>query len=118
MIPGIGPMEMLLIAILAIIVIGPKDLPLLMRRIGAFLRKARAAAADFQASLDEIGRQSEIDALRKEMQALKANASFANPPPDLAAAQRDIDDAMNAPPAPDPAMSEPAQTSIERGGAS
>ncbi|MFN3536800.1 MAG: Sec-independent protein translocase protein TatB [Brevundimonas sp.] len=69
--PGIGATELLLIGIIALIVVGPKDLPLLMRRVGQFMGKARGMAADFRASFDEMARQSELDDLRKEVEALR-----------------------------------------------
>src|SRR6201996_8930522 len=63
--------ELLIIGALALIVIGPKDLPILMRRIGQFVGKMRGMAAEFRASFDELARQSEIDELRKEVEALR-----------------------------------------------
>ena len=71
MLPEIGATEMLVIAAVALIVVGPKDLPLLMRRIGQFVAKLRGMASEFRASFDEMARQSELDELRKEVQALR-----------------------------------------------
>ena len=64
-------LEILIIGALALIVIGPKDLPILMRRIGQFVGKMRGMAAEFRASFDELARQSELDELRKEVEALR-----------------------------------------------
>ena len=69
-------MEVLIIGALALIVIGPKDLPILMRRIGQFVGKMRGMAAEFRASFDELTRQSELDELRKEVEALRSGASL------------------------------------------
>jgi len=69
-------MEVLIIGALALIVIGPKDLPILMRRIGQFVGKMRGMAAEFRASFDELARQSELDELRKEVEALRTGASL------------------------------------------
>ncbi|HWE46827.1 MAG TPA: Sec-independent protein translocase protein TatB [Caulobacteraceae bacterium] len=71
MIPGMGGMEMLVIAILALVVVGPKDLPVLLRRLGKLTGKVRSMAAEFRASFDEMARQSELDELRKEVEALR-----------------------------------------------
>jgi len=71
MIPDIGLMELLVIAALAIIVVGPKDLPRLMRILGRWLSKARAMAREFQKSFDDIAREAELDELRKEVESLK-----------------------------------------------
>jgi sec-independent protein translocase protein TatB len=69
-------MEVLIIGALALIVIGPKDLPMLMRRIGQFVGKMRGMAAEFRASFDELARQSELDELRREVEALRTGASL------------------------------------------
>ena len=69
--PGIGGLEILVIGLLALIVVGPKDLPLLMRKVGKALGKARAMANEFRSSFDEMARQSELDELRKEVEALR-----------------------------------------------
>ena len=73
--PGIGGLEILVIGLLALIVVGPKDLPLMMRKVGQFLARARAMASEFRSSFDEMARQAELDELRKEVEALR-NASL------------------------------------------
>jgi len=69
--PGIGMPEMLVVLVLALVVVGPQQLPVLMRRVGRMVAQARGMAKEFQASFDEIGRQTELDELRKEIEALK-----------------------------------------------
>jgi sec-independent protein translocase protein TatB len=71
MLPEIGASEILVIAILALIVIGPKDLPVVMRKVGQFMAKLRGMASEFRASFDEMARQSELDDLRKEVEAMR-----------------------------------------------
>ena len=71
MLPEIGMTELLVIAIVALIVVGPKDLPVLLRRLGEFMAKMRGMAAEFRASFDEMARQSELDDLRKEVEAMR-----------------------------------------------
>jgi sec-independent protein translocase protein TatB len=66
-----GAFEMLLIGAIALIVVGPKDLPMLMRKVGQFTAKMRGLAAEFRASFDEMARQSELDDLRREVEALR-----------------------------------------------
>ena len=63
----IGWTEMVVIAILAIIVIGPKDLPKVLRALGGWLRKARVAAREFQSGLDEAMRESGLDDVKKNI---------------------------------------------------
>ncbi len=69
--PGIGGLEILVIGLVALLVVGPRDLPLLMRKVGKAMGKARAMANEFRSSFDEMARQSELDELRKEVEALR-----------------------------------------------
>ncbi|KAA5804978.1 twin-arginine translocase subunit TatB [Alkalicaulis satelles] len=69
--PGIGAPELLILVIIALVVVGPKDLPLMVRKAGRFMGKMRAMARDFQRSFDDLGRQAELDELRQEINALK-----------------------------------------------
>jgi sec-independent protein translocase protein TatB len=71
MLPDIGGTELLVIAAVALIVVGPKDLPVLLRKLGQFIGKIRGMANEFRASFDEMARQSELDELRKEVQAMR-----------------------------------------------
>ena len=64
-------LEFLLAAVVALIIVGPKDLPVLLRRLGQFMARVRAMAAEFRASFDEMARQSELDELRKEVEAMR-----------------------------------------------
>lgn len=71
MLPEIGGLEWLVIAVVALVVIGPKDLPVMMRRMGQYMAKLRGMANEFRASFDEMARQSELDDLRKEVEAMR-----------------------------------------------
>ena len=61
----IGWSELLVIAVVAIVVVGPKDLPKLMRTFGHYAGKLRRAAADFQRQFDEAMRESELEEVRE-----------------------------------------------------
>jgi sec-independent protein translocase protein TatB len=63
--------DFLIVGAVALIVVGPKDLPVLMRKVGRFMARIRGMAAEFRASFDELARQSELDELRREVQALR-----------------------------------------------
>ena len=76
----IGWSELLVVAIVAIVVVGPKDLPKLMRTVGFYVGKARRAAADFQRQFNEAIAESEADEVRKNLEAIRANMG---PAPDL-----------------------------------
>lgn len=64
----IGWDEMALVAVVALIVIGPKDLPQVLRMCGQWARKARELAGEFQRGVDDMVRESEIGDLRKEVE--------------------------------------------------
>ncbi|HEY1751560.1 MAG TPA: Sec-independent protein translocase protein TatB [Caulobacteraceae bacterium] len=63
--------EFVILGAVALIVVGPKDLPVLMRKVGQFMARVRGMAAEFRASFDELARQSELDELRREVQSLR-----------------------------------------------
>lgn len=71
MFPEGRALELLIAAVVALIVVGPKDLPVLLRKLGQFMAKVRSMAAEFRASFDEMARQSELDELRKEVEAMR-----------------------------------------------
>ena len=100
--PGIGGFEIVVIALVALIVVGPKDLPLLMRKIGQFMGRARKMAAEFRASFDDMARQSELDDLRKEVEALRSG-QLDIIGKDTSAAFKEIDRDLKAPLKPSPA---------------
>jgi sec-independent protein translocase protein TatB len=60
--------ELAVIAAVALVVIGPKDLPRVMRVAGFWMRKARAVAHEFQSSLDQMIRESELEEVRKQVE--------------------------------------------------
>ena len=68
----IGWSELLVIAVVAIVVVGPKDLPRLMRGFGTYAGKLRRAASDFQRQFEDAMRESEIDEVRKAIESAKA----------------------------------------------
>jgi sec-independent protein translocase protein TatB len=87
-------LELMLAAVAALVIVGPKDLPILLRRFGQFMAKLRGMAAEFRASFDEMARQSELDELRKEVDALRrgqlADIAAATPTAEINQAAADI----------------------------
>jgi sec-independent protein translocase protein TatB len=59
--------ELALIAVVALVVIGPKDLPRVLRTTGQWVRKARAIAREFQSSLDQMVREAELDDVKRDI---------------------------------------------------
>jgi sec-independent protein translocase protein TatB len=64
---GIDSSELLLIAIVALIVIGPKELPGLLRTWGKWMAQMRGMASEFRGHVDEMVRQSELDDVKKQL---------------------------------------------------
>jgi sec-independent protein translocase protein TatB len=94
MLPEIGISELLVIGVIALIVVGPKDLPILMRRVGGWIARLRGMAADFRSSFDEMARQSELDELRQEVEAMR-RGDFGNSGSTLSDTQADINATMS-----------------------
>lgn len=69
----IGWTELLAIAVLTILVVGPKDLPKVLRTVGQWTARARAITREFQDSLDDMVRQSELDEVKREIEATTYN---------------------------------------------
>jgi sec-independent protein translocase protein TatB len=65
--------HILILLVVMLVVVGPKDLPRLMHMAGKWAGKARAMANEFRRSFDEMARQAELDELRKEIEELKKN---------------------------------------------
>ena len=64
---GVGYTELLVIAVVALIVVGPKDLPKLLRHLGRFTAAVRRMAAEFQRHLDEVAREADVDKVTSEL---------------------------------------------------
>ncbi len=63
----IGWQELFIVGILAIIVIGPKDLPRALRTAMQWIRKARGLAREFQSGVDEMVREADLDDLKQDL---------------------------------------------------
>jgi sec-independent protein translocase protein TatB len=63
----IGGLELLVIAVVALVVIGPKDLPVAIRTIRTWMSRARDLAREFQSGLDEIAREAKLDDVKREI---------------------------------------------------
>ncbi len=75
----IGWPEMAVVAVIALIIIGPKDLPRILRYAGRWAGKARRMARDFQRHFDDMVRESELDEVKKSVD----QASGFNPVKDI-----------------------------------
>jgi sec-independent protein translocase protein TatB len=118
--------EILVIGAVALIFIGPKELPAALRTIGRFVSKARTLAREFQSNVDEMVRESELDDLRKQVSSAasgdfardiekqidpKGDIAAAFAPPELPSLDSPAPGAVPPPPqlpAPEPAPPQPA----------
>jgi sec-independent protein translocase protein TatB len=80
----IGWQELFVIAVVTIVVVGPKDIPRVLRTVTLWVRKIKGMAREFQTSIEDLAREAELDDIKKELEKAK---DF-----DL---QRDIEDAID-----------------------
>lgn len=76
MLPSLGFNEIIILGVLALVVVGPKDLPLLFRKLGKWTAKLRGMAQEFRTGFDELARQAELDELKKEVEALRRTTTL------------------------------------------
>ncbi len=81
----IAPSEFLLVAIVALVFIGPKDLPRAMHFVGKWTGKARGVARQFRSGLDSMVREAELAELEKQWAAENERIMRQYPPQPLAA---------------------------------
>lgn len=98
----IGWSELVLIGVVALIAIGPKELPGVLRMVGQWMGKARKMAAEFQGQFQEAMREAEMADLKKSFDEVKEAATGFNP---LTSLQKDVSDALRV-----DALDKPAET--------
>lgn len=76
----IAPSEFLLVAFVALVVIGPKDLPKAMRVLGYWVGRARAVGRQFRAGFDEMVREAELEEMEKKWKAENERIMREHPP--------------------------------------
>jgi sec-independent protein translocase protein TatB len=93
--------EFLLIGVVALVVIGPKELPAVMRTLGQWTRKVRSMASDFQNQFQEAMREAEMADLKKEVDDLAQDVKNFDPLKDVRAdvesATQDVKRSLEAP---------------------
>jgi len=93
---GMGGVEMLIIGIVALIVVGPKDLPMLFRQVGQFVGKARGMAREFQSAMNQAVDQSGMKDVQSSLKA--ATNPMGSALDSVKDAARDATSAMNLDP--------------------
>ena len=90
----IGWSELLVIAVVALIAIGPKELPGVLRMVGQWMGKARKMAAEFQGQFNEAMREAEMADLKKSFDEVKEAATGFTSGNIMTSLQKDVSDAM------------------------
>jgi sec-independent protein translocase protein TatB len=96
LVPQLGLPELLVIAVLVLLVVGPKDLPKFLYSAGQVFGKARRLADEFRAGLSQMAREAEMEEMRREIEALKKTSPAEN----LKAAVRDLENDVRSATAP------------------
>jgi len=116
----IGWDELLLIALVALVVIGPKDLPGVLRTLGNWAARARALAGEFRSHVDDMMREAQVDDMKREFadmanplerKEIEDNLMIGNPlsePKKADAAPEQANEASEPPSDPAPQATEPA----------
>lgn len=69
---GLDMSELLIIAVVALVVVGPKELPQLLRTVGAWVGKARRMAGEFQAQMNQAIREADLEDVKKQVDDLRS----------------------------------------------
>ncbi len=77
----LGALELLVIVIVAVIVIGPKDMPLAMRTAGRWIGKVRKVSAHFRTGIDAMVREAELEDMEKKWKARNEEIMRQHPTP-------------------------------------
>jgi sec-independent protein translocase protein TatB len=93
--------EVLVIGGIALIVIGPKDLPRALRTVGNVVGKARRMAGEFQAQFQEAMREAELDEVRRQFDGLNKSVAIDQSFDPVGTARDELKTAIEAPPPPD-----------------
>ena len=113
----IGWSELVVIAVVALIAIGPKELPGVLRMVGQWMGKARKMAAEFQGQFQEAMREAEMADLKKSFDEVREAASGLTGGNLMTSLQKDVSDALHVgdidKPASETPAIEPAATSTE-----
>jgi sec-independent protein translocase protein TatB len=90
----IGWSELVIIAVVALIAIGPKELPGVLRMVGQWMGKARKMASEFQGQFQEAMREAEMADLKKSFDEVKDVATGLAPTNLMTSLQKDVGDAL------------------------
>ena len=105
--------EIFVIGLVAVLVLGPKELPTAMRTLARAIRKVRNLGSEFQGHFNEMLREAELDEVRKQVQKFSQTslvehvANYVDPKGEVA---KEVNEALTDPDAVPPAVQDPAAT--------
>ncbi|WP_277980817.1 Sec-independent protein translocase protein TatB [Sphingomonas phyllosphaerae] len=116
---NIDSSEFLLVALVALVVIGPKDLPKAMRVVGYWVGRARAVGRQFRAGFDEMVREAELEEMEKKWKAeneriMREHPMIPPPPPEPPSGEHAPADSSLAPSHDDTSHAEHAPVMVEQ----
>ena len=117
----IGWVELSIIALITILVVGPKEIPRVLRTVTQVVRKLRSMASEFQSGIDELAREAELDDLKKDVEKT-ATRDFAgelentiDPTGEVKESVREIESSLKEDPAEIPVTENAAEAIQETG---
>ena len=108
-----GWSELVIIAVVALIAIGPKELPGVLRMVGQWMAKARKMAGEFQGQFQEAMREAEMADLKKTFDEVKDTATGFGSNNVMTSLQKDVGDALKIDDIDKPAIDPPATSKID-----
>jgi sec-independent protein translocase protein TatB len=108
----IGWSELVVIAVVALIAIGPKELPGVLRMVGQWMGKARKMASEFQGQFQEAMREAEMADLKKSFDEVKDVATGLSPAAVMTSLQKDVSDALQIGDIDKPAIAPPNDAQV------
>jgi sec-independent protein translocase protein TatB len=100
--------ELLILGIVTLIFVGPKELPVFLRTIGRYAGSLKRQASEFRAHFDAAMREAELDAMKQEVEAMQASVNA-----EVMGAKRSLDDVMLPKSTPTQPVSSPQSEAIK-----
>lgn len=115
----IGWPELAIIALITILVVGPKEIPRVLRTVTQVVRKLRGMASEFQSGIDELAREADLDDLKKDIEKTASTdiagelENSIDPTGEVTESVREIESSLKEDPAASPATEKAAPEAIE-----
>ena len=110
---GIGSTELIVLGVIALIVIGPRDLPKVLRTLGQVMSKVRGLAREFQSHIEEAAKDTGLDELKKDINKATSGISAKSILDDKPRTPGKVDKPAETPKPAEPAKSAEAKPAAE-----